>query len=146
MEKEITGAKKEIWRTVKFVLVSASAGIIEFGSYTLLKELVHLSDWLSYLIGLILSVLWNFTINRRYTFKSAGNIPLAMLLVALFYAVFTPASTYFVKYLTDIGWNGYLVTVLNMLINLVTEFLYQRFVVFRKTLDTNDIAKKEKQK
>ena len=31
--------KKEIWRVVKFVLFSASAGIIQIGLFTLLNEL-----------------------------------------------------------------------------------------------------------
>ena len=132
---------------MKFALVSASAGIIQIVGFTLLNEIFHLPYWVSYLVALVLSVLWNFTINRRYTFKSAGNVPLAMLLVALYYAAFTPATTWLEHYLAGIrGWNEYLVTAMNMLLNLVTEFLYQRFVVFRKTLDTNDVAKREKQK
>lgn len=136
--------KKEILRTVKYVLIAMSAGLIQMGSYALLKEVIHFPDWLSYLIALVLSVLWNFTINRRYTFKSASNIPLAMLLVAAYYVVFTPLSTWLEKTLTETyHWNGYLVTFLNMFINLVTEFLYQRFVVFGRSIDSNDIAQKE---
>lgn len=134
--------KKEIWRTVKFTLVSVSAGLIEIGSFTVFNEVFHLNYWLGYLIALILSVLWNFTINRRYTFQSASNIPKAMLLVFLYYLVFTPLSTYLEHFLTGLGWNEYLVTAINMLLNFVTEFLYQRFVVFRKTIDTNSLANK----
>ncbi len=135
---------KEFLRTIKYALVAASAGLIQIGAFTLLNELFHFSYWVSYLIALVLSVLWNFTINRRYTFKSASNIPKAMLLVAAYYAVFTPLSTLLEDYLTETrGWNEYLVTAINMIINFVTEFLYQRFVVFRDTLDTNDLAKKE---
>ena len=134
--------KKEIWRTLKFTLVSASAGLIQIGSFALLNELLKLPYWVSYLIALILSVLWNFTINRRYTFKSANNVPKAMLLVAAYYLVFTPLSTYLEHYLTDVcHFNEYIVTILNMLLNFVTEFLYQRFVVFGKSVDTNDLAK-----
>ena len=133
--------RKEIIRAVKFTLFSASAGLIEFGSFTLLNEVLHLKYWLSYLIALVLSVLWNFTLNRKFTFKSAANVPVAMLKVALYYAVFTPLSTLLVKYLTDtLGWNEYLVTVINMLLNFVTEFLYQRFFVFGKSLDTAEGA------
>ena len=134
--------KKEIWRTVKFTLVSVSAGLIEIGSFTVFNEVFHLNYWLGYLIALVLSVLWNFTINRRYTFQSASNIPKAMLLVFLYYLVFTPLSTYLEHFLTGLGWNEYLVTAINMLLNFVTEFLYQRFVVFRKTIDTNELANK----
>ena len=134
--------KKEIWRTVKFTLVSVSAGLIEIGSFTVFNEVFHLNYWLGYLIALVLSVLWNFTINRRYTFRSTSNIPKAMLLVFLYYLVFTPLSTYLEHFLTGLGWNEYLVTAINMLLNFVTEFLYQRFVVFRKTIDTNELANK----
>lgn len=84
---------KELIRSLKFLLFSASAGIIQIASFTLLEEVIHASHWLSYLISLILSVLWNFTFNRKFTFHSAGNIPVAMMKVALFYVVFTPLST-----------------------------------------------------
>lgn len=138
--------KKELLRTAKYILVAASAGIIEFGVNALLYEVFHWEAWVSYLIALVLSVVWNFTINRRYTFKSANNIPKAMLLVLAYYVVFTPLSTLLQNYLVGIGWNDLLVTIINMLINFVTEFLYQRFVVFRKSIDSNDIAKKEAEK
>ena len=108
--------------------------------------MLHWPYWVSYLIALVLSVIWNFTLNRKFTFKSANNVPKAMLLVALFYCVFTPLSTLLEKYLTDTcGWNDYLVTGINMVINFVTEFLYDRFVVFRDSIDTNDLAMKEKE-
>ena len=136
--------KKEILRTIKYVLIAASAGLIEIGSFTLMNELFHWNYWVSYLIALVLSVLWNFTINRRYTFKSASNVPKAMALVFAYYCVFTPLSTLLEDYLTTrLGWNEYLVTGINMVLNLATEFPFQRFVVFRKTIDTNDLAKKE---
>ena len=129
--------KKEALRAVKFTLFSASAGIIQMGSFALLNELLHLPYWLSYLIALVLSVLWNFTLNRKFTFKSATNIPIAMLKVACYYAVFTPLSTLLEHYLTTtLGWNVYLVTAINMILNFVTEFLYQRFFVFGKSIDT----------
>ena len=139
--------KHEFLRTVKYVLIAASAGIIQFGSFTLMNELIGWDYWLSYLIALILSVVWNFTFNRRYTFKSASNIPKAMTLVFAYYCVFTPLSTLLEHYLTDkLHWNEYLVTAINMLLNLATEFPFQRFVVFRKTIDTNDLAAKEQSK
>ena len=136
---------KELWRTVKFVLFSCSAGIIELGSFSLLNELLRLPYWGSYLIALILSVLWNFTLNRRFTFKSASNVPVAMLKVFGYYCVFTPVSTIAGNYLAGtLLWNEYIVTGINMACNLVTEFLYDKYVVFRNTIDTNDIAQREK--
>ena len=129
---------KEFIRVVKFTLFSLSAGLIEIGAFTLLNEILHLDYWVSYLIALVLSVVWNFTLNRKYTFKSAANVPIAMLKVALFYAVFTPVSTWLEHwYTTGLGWNEYVATILNMLLNFVTEFLYQRFFVFGKSIDTN---------
>lgn len=128
---------KEIIRAVKFTLFSISAGLIEIVSFTVLNELFSLPTWVSYLTALVLSVLWNFTLNRKYTFKSAANVPIAMLKVAAFYAVFTPLSTLLEHYLTaGLGWNEYLVTGINMVLNFVTEFLYQRFYVFGKSIDT----------
>ena len=129
---------KEFARIVKFTLFSISAGLIEMGAFALLNELLHLPYWLSYLVALVLSVLWNFTLNRKFTFKSATNIPVAMLKVACYYAVFTPLSTLLEHYLAEgLGWNEYLVTAINMVLNFVTEFLYQRFFVFGKSIDTN---------
>lgn len=123
-------------RVLKFVLFSASAGVIQFGSFTLLNELTSWRYWPCYLISLILSILWNFTFNRRFTFKSNANITRAMLLVLAFYAVFTPATTLLGDWLAeDMHWNEYLVTIINMLINLSLEYLYQRFVVYRNRLD-----------
>ncbi len=140
----MTTKKKELLRSLKFLLFSASAGIIQIGSFTLMEELLHISHWTSYLVSLVLSVLWNFTLNRKFTFHSAGNIPKAMALVALFYLVFTPLSTGWTALLTDdglwgmagLGWNPYLVEVGTMVVNFVLEFFYQRFVVFGKTIDT----------
>ena len=136
--------KKEVWRAVKFAHFSASAGIIEIVVFALLNELLRLPYWLSYLAALVASVLWNFTLNRRFTFQSANNVPRAMLQVALFYAVFTPLSTLLEHVLTEkLGWNEYLATAINMALNLVTEYLYDRCVVFRDSIDTNELAKKK---
>lgn len=128
--------KKELWRTLKFTLFSISAGIIQIASFTLLFEVFHWQEAVSHLISLVLSVLWNFTLNRKLTFQSAANIPIAMLKVAGYYLVFTPLSTWGVSTLTGIGWNAYLVEGLAMLANFVTEYLFQRFFVFGKSLDT----------
>lgn len=133
-------AKKEFLRSLKFLFFSISAGAIQMGSFALLNELLHLDYWFSYLISLVLSVLWNFTLNRKFTFKSAANVPVAMLKVAAFYAVFTPLSTWWTAALTDPGygimWNEYVVVVLTMVVNFVTEYIYQRFFVFNNSLDT----------
>ena len=132
-----TNKKKEWIRMVKFTLFSVSAGLIEIVSFSLLNELLHLPYWMSYLITLVLSVLWNFTLNRKFTFKSAANVPVAMLKVACYYAVFTPLSTLLEHQLAgNLGWNEYLVTAINMILNFVTEFLFQRFVVYRNSVDT----------
>lgn len=127
----------EAGRALRFFLLSCSAGLIEFGSFTLLNEFTNMRYWPCYLIALTLSVLWNFTLNRKFTFRSTANVPRAMLLVVMYYAVFTPLSTWGGDYLAeDLGWNEYLVTFLNMFANLVTEFLFQRYVVYGKTVDS----------
>ena len=129
--------KKEALRMVKFTLFSISAGLIQAATIFLLENLTALPSWACYLTGLVLSVLWNFTLNRKFTFQSANNVPIAMLKVACYYAVFTPLSTWAVKYLTETaGWLPLFADGLSMLTNFVTEFLYQRFFVFGKSIDT----------
>ena len=136
---------REFWRIVKFVLFSASAGIIEMGVFALLNECIRWSYWPCYLIALTVSVVWNITLNRRFTFRSASNVPRAMALVLLFYCVFTPVTTLLGNYLAEtLLWNEYLVTGIKMLLNITTEYLYDRFVVFRKSLDTNTPVQKQK--
>ncbi|MBQ7485252.1 MAG: GtrA family protein [Oscillospiraceae bacterium] len=136
--------KKELIRTLKFVGFSLSAGAIEIVSFTLLNELLKLPYWPCYLIALVLSVLWNFTLNRKFTFQSANNVPVAMAKVFAYYCVFTPLSTILGNYLAETAlWNEYLVTLLNMVLNFVTEYLYQRFYVFRDSIDTNEAARKQ---
>ena len=126
---------KNLLQTIKFTLFSLSAGIIQLGSFALLHDVIKLTWWPSYLISLILSVLWNFTLNRNFTFQSESNVPIAMLKVFAYYCVFTPLSTLLGNYLTStLGYNDYLVTILNMLINLITEFLYQKYYVFKDSL------------
>lgn len=130
--------KQNFFQVIKFALFSASAGIIQFLTFTLLTELTELQYIYCYLPALVLSVLWNFTFNRRFTFKSAANVPIAMLKVALFYCVFTPLSTWAGHALTEAGINDYIVEIGTMLVNLVTEYLYCRFVVYRKSMNTRD--------
>ncbi len=129
---------KEFLRFLKYTLISSSAGLVEIGSFALLNEFVFKDKyWPSYLIALTLSVVWNFFLNRKLTFRSVNNVPVALLKILGYYAVFTPLSTILGNYLSDtLLWNSYLVTVLNMLLNFATEFPFQRFVVFGKSVDS----------
>ncbi len=130
--------KKELIRSVKFTLFSISAGVIQFVSFTLLEEFTSLSYWPCYLISLVLSVVYNFTVNRKFTFHSAANVPLAMFKVFLYYLVFTPLSTIGGNYLAEVlKWNHYVVEILSMILNFVTEFLFTRFVVYGKQVDND---------
>ena len=129
--------KKEIKRMIKFTLFSISAGLIEIGLFELLYDIIKWSWWPSYLIALVASVLWNFTLNREYTFKSANNVPIAMMKVFFFYLVFTPLSTLLGNYLEGtLNWNGTVVTLINMVLNFVLEYLYDRYYVFKDSIDT----------
>lgn len=134
----MTESKKELLRSLKFVLFSISAAIIQVLSFTLMEELLHWAHWVAYMISLILSVIWHFTLNRKYTFRSSNNVPVALAKVAVFYAVYTPLSTWWTAMLTGPGflWNEYLVLVLSMLANFVAEYLYDRFVVFGGSIDS----------
>ena len=132
----MSNTKKELLRSVKFVLFSISAGVIQIASFTLMEELLSLTHWVSYLISLILSVLWNFTLNRRYTFKSAANVPVAMTKVFGFYLAFTPLSTYLGHIAESKGVNDFVILIVTMLANFVLEFLFCKFVVYRGKEDT----------
>lgn len=138
--------KQEIWQAIKFTLCSISAAIVQLGSFTILNEFVFVTEraaeytwgyygW-SYFISLTLSVLWNFTFNRKFTFKSANNVPFAMFLVFLYYLVFTPLSIWWGVAMVSANINSYIVMIFTMLINFVTEFLFQRFVVFRNSINS----------
>lgn len=128
--------KKELIRSLKFLVFSISAGVIQIVSFTLLTELTPMSYWPCYLISLVLSVLFNFTVNRKFTFHSAANVPVAMLKVFLYYCVFTPLTTIGGNYLVEhLMWNEYLVEILSMILNFITEFLFTRFVVYGKQVD-----------
>ncbi len=135
-EKKTLSKKENIIQIIKFALFSASAGIIQIVSFTLLFEVAKLNNTVAYIISLALSVLWNFTFNRKFTFKSAANIPVAMVKVALFYCVFAPLSTWWTHELTALGINEYLIEAGTMLVNLITEYLYCRFVVYRNSMNT----------
>jgi putative flippase GtrA len=159
-EPQLT-TKQNWWQFLKFVLFSMSAGIIQLLSFALFNDLIHLDElvrnwvlWLfndgfgwnvvidtweygpSYFLALVLSVLWNFTINRKFTFKSATNVPIAMLKVLGYYIVFTPLSTWWGEALASIGWNSYAILLPTMVINMVTEFLFCKYVVYRHSMNT----------
>ena len=127
---------REIIRAVKFTLISISAGVIQIGSFTLLYEALELKYWLAYLVSLLLSIIWNFTINRKVTFKSATNVPKAMAQLLGFYAVFTPTTMLLGQWVEGIGVHGIVVEAVTMLLNFVLEFLFCRFVIYRDSLDT----------
>ena len=136
--------KKEIFRTIKFTLFSISAGLVEIGVFTLLNFIPNWSYWPKYLIALVASVVWNFTLNREFTFKATNNVPVAMFKVVIFYAMFTPASTILGNYLAEkLLWNEFIVTALNMIANFVLEYLWDTFVVFRGSIDTKETKRKE---
>ena len=129
---------KAFWQAVKFTLFSISAGIVQIGSFTLMNEVFHVSYWVAYLVSLLLSIVWNFTLNRRYTFQSAASIPVAMAKVLGFYAVFTPLSTWLGQLAETAGVNEYIVLAVTMLSNFVLEFLFCKFVVYRNQENTRE--------
>ena len=136
--------KKELIRKIKFTLFSISAGIIEIVIFTLLNELTSFGYWVCYLTALVASVIWNFTLNREFTFKSTANVPLAMSKVFLFYLVFTPTTTILGNYLVNnVHINEYIVTGLNMACNFFLEYLYDRYFVFKDTIDTKEKKNKK---
>jgi len=133
---------KEAIRALLFLLFSISAGIIQIGTFTLFNEVFHWGYWAAYLPSLLLSIIWNFTINRKITFKSSKNVKVSMLLVLAFYAVFTPVSTILGNLAENNGTNEYIVLAVTMVSNFVLEFLYTRYFVYRNSCDT--AIKKEK--
>ena len=128
--------KDSIFQMIKFTLFSISAGVIQTVSFALLYDVIHLFYWLSYLVSLVLSVLWNFTFNKKFTFKSAANVPIAMAKVFLFYLVFTPLSLWLGQLAENGGVDGNIVFVLTLLSNFILEFLYCKFVVYKNQENT----------
>lgn len=157
------GKKENALQAIKFACFSASAGIIQVVSFTLLNELLPTTDstnaiaqWFfnseyggSYLVALTLSVLWNFTFNRKFTFKSAANIPVAMLKIFAFYCVFTPVSTILGEMVAQrftASYVEYIILAVTMATNMVSEFLYCRFFVYKNSMNTlDDKASEEKE-
>ena len=142
--------RQEVWKFFQFVSFSISAGLIQILIYTLLSEATQLSHWQAYLPALIASVLWNFTVNRRFTFKSVSNVPVAMSKVTAYYLVFTPLSTWWVSALDNLSpdstlW-GYIVLIGTMLINFVTEFCIYRFWVYRTSINTSTAGQREQER
>lgn len=131
----MTNNKKEIWQVVKFTLFSISAGVIQVGSFALLEIFIK-TYWIAYLISLLLSILWNFTMNRKFTFKSATNVPIAMAKVLGFYLVFTPLSTWLGNLAEANGVNDFLILAITMISNFVLEYLFCKFVVYRGNENT----------
>ena len=129
--------KNQVLQAVKFTLFSASAGIIQIGSFALLEIFIQ-DYWICYLTSLVLSILWNFTLNRRYTFQSAANVPVAMAKVFGFYAVFTPLSTLLGNWAEAKGVNDFVILIVTMLCNFVLEFLFCKFVVYRGQENTRE--------
>ena len=127
--------KKQIWQVVKFTLFSISAGLIQVGSFALLEIFIK-TYWIPYLTSLLLSIVWNFTLNRKFTFKSAANVPVAIAKVLGFYAVFTPLSTWLGALAEAAGAYDFLILAVTMIANFVLEFLFCKFVVFRGQEDT----------
>lgn len=128
--------KESMFQMLKFALFSVSAGIIQVVSFAIFNEVFKWVYWPSYLAALILSIIWNFTFNRRFTFKSAANVPVAMFKLFGFYAVFTPISTYLGHIAEKSGVNEYLILFLTMLSNLILEFLFSKFVIYRNQENT----------
>ncbi len=122
---------KSILQIIKFTLFSISAGIIQVVSFAICNEIFRLRYWPAYLISLILSIVWNFTFNRRYTFKSAANVPVAMAKLFGFYAVYTPVSTVLGNLAEQAGINDYIILIVTMLSNFVLEFLFCKLFVYR---------------
>ena len=130
----------ELWRFVKFGLFSISAGLIETVAFYLLGLVPVFGYWACYLPALVASVIWNFTLNRRFTFQSAANIPVAMFKTFVYYAIFTPLSTILGNWLVEVRYPMYpmavhIVYFATLLVNFITEFLYQRYYVFRGKVD-----------
>ena len=137
--------KKQVLQVVKFTLFSISAGAIQIGSFALL-ELFIKDYWVPYLISLVLSIVWNFTLNRRYTFKSAANVPVAMAKLFGFYIVFTPLSTWLGDLAEGAGVNDFLILIVTMLANFVLEFLFSKLVIYRgkeNTLGASEDAEED---
>lgn len=129
--------KQQFLQLLKFTVFMASAGAIQLLSTTTLHQWTGwLADyyWVAYVIGLTLSVIWSFTFNRKFTFKAANNVPLAMVLVIIYNCLIVIPLAWGGDELVKLWGNdlGIVVTIITMLINFVTEFFWDKFIVFNK--------------
>lgn len=131
--------KASLFQMIKFTLFSISAGAIQALSFTVFNELFRWIYWPAYLSSLILSIVWNFTLNRQYTFKSAANIPVAMAKLFGFYLVFTPLSTWLGHLAEGTGINEYIILLVTMLSNFILEFLFSKFVIYKNQENTRKV-------
>ena len=132
--------KESVFQMLKFTMFSVSAGIIQVVTFTIFNELLGWKYWPAYLVSLILSIVWNFTFNRRYTFKSIANIPIAMAKLLGFYAVFTPLSTWLGHLAETAGMNDYIILIVTMLANFVLEFLFSKFIIYKNQENTRVVG------
>ena len=156
--KETDQKNGSVWQAIKYFLCAASAGLIQFVTFTIMKTAfdktgvtqsmgtmwffsdINKTTFIATTIALGLSVLWNFTLNRKFTFKAANNVPLAMSLAFLFYVPFYPFQTWYVGTIEnainesvgyEASWGAIIAEGTVMLMNGILEFLWQKFVVFR---------------
>lgn len=153
--------RKTIRQFIKYALCAASAGIIQFLTFTILQAVIpddgktihFLVEDMSVVtfsattVALCLSILWNFTLNRKFTFKDAGNVPKAMILAFIFYIPFYPFQTWYVHTIKEllgasinIDAAGIIAEGTVMIMNFILEFIWQKFVVFRKEKPTQEQA------
>lgn len=131
--------KQQFLQLLKFTAFSLSAGIIQFLLQSTLFDWTHvLTYWQAYPIALTASVIWNFTFNRKFTFKASSNVPIAMVLVVIYNLLIVVPFAILGEYLVQLWGDAYgmLVTVLLLLFNFVTEFFWDKFVVFNDKLVT----------
>lgn len=172
-QEELKAArKKKAKRFLKYAIIAISGGLIQLTAYIILSDAIKLDKhvsfdaiyqkqpWLteifydpdtgktyglSYFIAVSLSVIWNFTFNRKYTFKSASNVPKAMLLFVLYYAFSIPFNCWAIVQLNKLvvfPLSDKVILICIMLANGLPAFFYQRYVVFGRSLDTKHKKKK----
>lgn len=151
--------RKGVMQFIKYALCAASAGIIQIVLFSILQAVIpsngktihfivedmDLVTFIATTVALCASILWNFTFNRKFTFKDAGNVPRAMILAFLFYVPFYPFQTWYVHTIKSllveaIGTDGAGIIAEGsvMIINFALEFMWQKFVVFRKPKDKKE--------
>ena len=151
--------RKGVMQFIKYALCAASAGIIQIVLFSILQAVIpsngktihfivedmDLVTFIATTVALCASILWNFTFNRKFTFKDAGNVPKAMILAFLFYVPFYPFQTWYVHTIKSllveaIGTDGAGIIAEGtvMIINFALEFMWQKFVVFRKPKDKQE--------